>query len=614
MNEIIKDKLKQLPTYPGVYQFFNEDKKIIYIGKAKNLRNRVRSYFQSKKHQQAKTISLVRKIADLEWIIVRNEVEALMTEANLIKTHRPRYNIDLKDDKTYPFIRITKEPYPQVLLTRKIVRDGSKYYGPFTDVGRLRMTLKALYKIFPIRSCSFYLDAKIVAEKKVKLCLDYHIKKCEGPCEGLVSQSHYQDMVNRIEDFMKGKTKKSETYISELMETASQNKQYEEAAIYRDQLEAMKSFKERQSHVATDFEERDVIALAREHNLGVAVIIRIRNGRIFSREKVSLQGLDENDGTTLQTVITRFYMDSDFIPKEIALQIHPEDEKNLNSWLREKRKGAIHFLYPIKGEKAKEMRVTHQNAKLLLGEWIIRRVKRKEQVPKMLSQLQEDLNMDVPPKRIEAFDISHLGGTNTVASMVCFIDTKPKKTEYRKFNIKTVSGIDDFASMREVVFRRYKRVKDEEKPLPDLILIDGGKGQLSMALSALRELGLDYIPAVGLAKRLEEVFVPGNPEAQSIHKQSPGLILLRRIRDEAHRFAITFQRQKRNKDMVVSVFVTIQGMGKKRLEKLLQTFDGPGEIAKLTPEVIHGETGIPIQVCKEIQKMASEFSKSHKNS
>jgi len=241
-------------------------------------------------------------------------------------------------------------------------------------------------------------------------------------------------------------------------------------------------------------------------------------------------------------------------------------------------------------------------------------VKRKEQIPKMLSQLQEDLNMDVPPKRIEAFDISHLGGTNTVGSMVCFIDTKPKKTEYRKFNIKTVSGIDDFASMREVVFRRYKRVKDEEKPLPDLILIDGGKGQLSMALSALRELGLDYIPAVGLAKRLEEVFVPGNPEAQSIHKQSPGLILLRRIRDEAHRFAITFQRQKRNKDMVVSVFAAIQGMGKKRLEKLLQTFDGPGEIAKLTPEVIHGETGIPIQVCKEIQKMASEFSKSHKNS
>jgi excinuclease ABC subunit C len=604
MNETIQEKLKQMPTHPGVYQFFNSDGKIIYIGKAKNLRNRVRSYFQSKKHQMAKTISLVKNIDNLDWIVVRNEVEALMTEANLIKANRPRYNIDLKDDKAYPFIRITKEPYPQVLLTRKIVRDGSKYYGPFTDVGRLRMTLKALHKVFPIRSCSYYLDDKVVAEKKVKLCLDYHINKCEGPCEGLVSQDHYQEMVDRIEDFMKGKTKRTEAHITVLMKEASSNQKYEEAAMYRDQLEAMRSFKERQSHVATDFEERDVVALAREDNLGVAVIIRIRNGRIFSREKLSLQGLNENDGATLQTVISRFYMDSDFVPKEISLQLNPSDEKDLIQWLKEKRKGAVHFLYPQKGEKAKELRVTMQNAKLLLGEWIINREKRKEQVPKMLGQLQEDLNLDVPPKRIEAFDISHLGGTNTVASLVCFIDAKPRKTDYRKFNVKTVSGIDDFAAMREVVYRRYKRVKEEEKPFPDLILIDGGKGQLSMAVSALRELGLDYIPVIGLAKRLEEVFVPGNPEAQSIHKQSPGLILLRRIRDEAHRFAITFQRQKRNKDMVLSVFSQIPGMGKKRLEKLLQIFDGPEAIAKLTPEVINGETGIPLKIGKEIVKVA----------
>ena len=613
MNENLQEKLKQIPTHPGVYQFFNSDGKIIYIGKAKNLRNRVRSYFQSKKHQMAKTISLVRNIENLEWIVVRNEVEALMTEANLIKAHRPRYNIDLKDDKTYPFIRITNEPYPQVLLTRKIVNDGSKYYGPFTDVGRLRMTLKALHKVFPIRSCSYYLNDKVVVEKKVKLCLDYHIKKCEGPCEGLVSQDHYQEMVNRIEDFMKGKTKQTETYISELMKNASLNKKYEEATIYRDQLDAMRSFKEKQSHVATDFEERDVIALVREDNLGVAVIIRIRNGRIFSREKLSLQGLDENDGVTLQTVISRFYMDSDFIPKEISLQCNPADKKDLIQWLKEKRNGAVHFLYPQKGEKAKELRVTIQNAKLLLGEWILNRVKRKEQVPKMLGQLQEDLNMDVPPKRIEAFDISHLGGTNTVASLVCFIDTKPRKSEYRKFNVKTVSGIDDFAAMREVVFRRYNRVKDEEKPLPDLILIDGGKGQLSMAVSALRELGLDYIPIIGLAKRLEEVFVPGNPDPQSIHKQSPGLILLRRIRDEAHRFAITFQRQKRNKDMVLSVFSKIPGMGKKRLKKLLQEFDGPEAIAKLTPEVINGETGIPLKIGKEIVKVAKITLKGRAN-
>ena len=601
---MVEEKLKQIPTDPGVYQFYNKDEKIIYIGKAKNLRNRVRSYFQKNKHQSPKNLTMIRHISDLEWIVVRNEVEALMTEANLIKTHRPRYNIDLKDDKSYPFIRITKEPFPQVFLTRKVVSDGSKYYGPFTDVGRLRMTLKALHKVFPIRSCSYFLDEKVIAERKVSLCLDYHIKKCEGPCEGLVTQDHYNEMVIRINEFMRGKTKKTENYVNELMQKASKDKRYEEAAIYRDQLDAIRSFKDRQSHVAADFEERDVIALSREGNLGIAVVIRIRNGRIFSREKLSLQGLDENDGATLQTIMTRFYMDSDFVPKEISLQNRPGDEDELNAWLREKRKGAVHFLFPQKGEKAKELRITVQNAKLLLGEWIIQRKKRKEQVPKTLAQLQEDLSMDVAPKRIEAFDVSHLGGTNTVASLVCFIGAKPRKSEYRKFIIKNIVGVDDFAAMREVVFRRYKRVKDEGTPYPDLILIDGGKGQLGMAVSALRELGLDYIPVIGLAKRLEEVFVPGNPDAQSIHKQSPGLILLRHIRDEAHRFAIIFQRQKRTKKLIQSVFSEIPGMGKKRLKKLLQSFDDPETIAKLTPEVINGETGIPLKVGKKIIKIA----------
>jgi len=604
MNQSVQDKLKQVPTEPGVYQFLNSAQKIIYIGKAKNLRNRVRSYFQKSKYQSPKNVTMVRHITDLEWIVVRNEVEALMTEANLIKTHHPRYNIDLRDDKTYPFIRITNEPFPQVVLTRKIIRDGSKYYGPFTDVWRLRMTMKALYKVFPIRSCIFYLDEAVVKEKKVSICLDYHIKKCEGPCEGLVPQGHYLEMVKRIEEFMKGKTKLTESYISNMMKEASSKQNYEEAAMYRDQLNAILSFKEKQSHVATDFEERDVIALARKGSLGVAVVLRIRNGRIFSRDKLSLKQLDDNDESTLKTIVTRFYMDSDFIPREMSLQVCPLDEKELNIWLKKKRKGAVRFLYPKKGEKAKELRITMQNARLLLGEWIINREKRKDQVPKMLDQLREDLSLDVPPRRIEAFDISHLGGTNTVASMVCFMDTRPRKTEYRKFNIKSVDGIDDYAAMREVVFRRYKRVKEEEKPLPDLVLIDGGKGQLSMAVSALRELGLDYIPVIGLAKRLDEIFVPGNSEPQSIHKQSSGLILLMRIRDEAHRFAVTYQRQKRNKKLVHSVFADIPGMGKKRLEKLLQSFDGPEAIAKLTPEVINGETGIPLKVGKEIIKLA----------
>ena len=603
----LQSQLKNIPTSPGVYRFTNENKEIIYIGKAKNLRSRVRSYFQKGKSQSPKNLTMVRHIRGLEWIVVRSEVEALLTEANLIKQHSPRYNVMMKDDKSFPFIRITHEPFPQVLLTRKVVKDGSSYFGPFTDVHRLRTTLKALHKVFPIRSCSFYLDKQVITEKKVKLCLDYHIRKCEGPCEGLVSREHYQSMIDRIKQFMRGKTKEMTDYIMGQMRRSSAQMHYEEAAMYRDQLQAIRSFTKRQSQVAVDFADRDVIALARKSDIGIAVVIRIRNGRIFSREKIPLKGLDNQDADTMKSVITRFYMDSDLIPREISLPNSPTDEKELLTWLKGRRGGTVRFLFPQRGEKVKELRITAQNAKLLLGEWIITRKKRKEQVPKMLTQLQEDLNLETPPRRIEAFDISHLGGTNTVASMVSFIDTRPRKKEYRKFNVKTVSGIDDFAAMREVVFRRYKRAKEEQGSLPDLVLIDGGKGQLSMAVSALRELGLDYIPIVGLAKKLEEVFMPGNPDAQTIHKQSPGLILLRRIRDEAHRFAITFQRQKRNKQMVHSMFGEIPGVGKKRLEKLLQAFDGPAAITQLTPEVINGETGIPVKIAKEIIKVSKSI-------
>ena len=603
----LQSQLKNIPTSPGVYRFTNENKEIIYIGKAKNLRSRVRSYFQKGKSQSPKNLTMVRHIRGLEWIVVRSEVEALLTEANLIKQHSPRYNVMMKDDKSFPFIRITHEPFPQVLLTRKVVKDGSSYFGPFTDVHRLRTTLKALHKVFPIRSCSFYLDKQVITEKKVKLCLDYHIRKCEGPCEGLVSREHYQNMIDRIKQFMRGKTKEMTDYIMGQMRRSSAQMHYEEAAMYRDQLQAIRSFTKRQSQVAADFADRDVIALARKTDIGIAVVIRIRNGRIFSREKIPLKGLDNQDADTMKSVITRFYMDSDLIPREISLPHSPTDEKELLTWLKGRRGGTVRFLFPQRGEKVKELRITAQNAKLLLGEWIISRKKRKEQVPKMLTQLQEDLSLETPPRRIEAFDISHLGGTNTVASMVSFIDTRPRKKEYRKFNVKTVSGIDDFAAMREVVFRRYKRVKEEQGSLPDLVLIDGGKGQLSMAVSALRELGLDYIHIVGLAKKLEEVFMPGNPDAQTIHKQSPGLILLRRIRDEAHRFAITFQRQKRNKQMVHSMFREIPGIGKKRLEKLLQAFDGPAAITQLTPEVINGETGIPVKIAKEIIKVAKSI-------
>jgi len=604
MSSIKQNQIKQIPTKPGVYFFKDLDSEIIYIGKAKNLRNRVRSYFQKSKHQSAKNISLIKRISNVEWLVVRSEVEALLTEANLIKQHQPHYNVSLKDDKSFPYIRITKEPYPRVFITREVVRDGSKYFGPYTDVYHLRRSLKAVHKIFPVRSCDYFINDESIAAEKVSLCLDYHIKKCQGPCEGMVSESDYNEMIKQVIQFLQGRTKETEKYIQNQMEKASSEMRFEDAGMYRDQLHAIGQFKDRQRKVAADFEDRDVFAFAKEEDYAIAVIVRIRNGRITSREKISLRKLDELDAVTLETIITRFYLESDFIPKEISLPLDPDNQDQLNIWLKEKRNGAVQLSVPQRGEKAKEVRLAYQNAKLLLGEWMLNRKKRRELVPKMINQLQDDLQLKVPPRKIEAFDISHLGGTNTVASMVCFTDGKPKKSAYRKFKVKTVEGIDDFASMREIVYRRYKRVKEEGIGLPDLILIDGGKGQLSMAVSALRELGLDYLPIVGLAKKLEEVFVPGQADAQSIHKQSPGLILLRRIRDEAHRFAINFQKQKRTASISTSVFHEIPGMGEKRVKKLLRKYKDIQRISGLKPEEIQKDMSLSNAIAKEIIKTA----------
>ena len=604
MTIINKDKVKQVPTKPGVYFFKNEGGEIIYIGKAKHLRNRVKSYFQNSKHQSAKNISMIKRIADIEWIVVGSEVEALLTEANLIKKHQPHYNINLRDDKSFPYIRITKEPYPRVFITREIIRDGSKYFGPYTDVRHLRRSLKAVHSIFPVRSCDYLINKKSINDKKVSLCLDYHIKKCQGPCEGMVDEIDYNKMIKQVIQFLQGRTKETELYIKNQMDNASSIMRFEDAGIYRDQLHAIRKFKEQQRKVAADFEDRDVFSLAKDEDYGIAVIVRIRNGRITSREKISLRNIDESDEVMMETILTRFYLESDFIPKEISLPATPKNKDQLTNWLKQKRGGAIKLQIPQKGERAKEVRLAFQNAKLLLGEWLINRKKRMELVPKMISQLQDDLHMKVPPRKIEAFDISHLGGTNTVASMVSFIDGKPRKSLYRKFKVKTVDGIDDFASMREIVYRRYKRVKKESKSFPDLILIDGGKGQLSMAVSALRELGLDYLPIVGLAKRLEEVFIPGSSDAQSIHKQSPGLILLRRIRDEAHRFAITFQKQQRTKTISKSIFHDIKGVGDKRVKKLLLIYKDLKTIAELKPAKLQRDIGVSELIAKTIIKKA----------
>jgi len=601
----IQQKLSQIPKSPGVYFFRDGRGEIIYIGKAKVLKNRVRSYFNSPKGKDPKTLVMVNNIADLEWLVMRSEVEALLTEANLIKEHKPRYNVFLKDDKTFPYIRITNEPYPRVEIIRQknLTKDDHNYFGPYTDAGYLREILRVIHKIFPLRTCTYHIDDHTIQAGKIKICLDYHIKRCDGPCEGLVTEKEYGEMINQIKGFLKGRNGEIKSYLQTQMNSSSKNMKYEEAARYRDQLNAVIQFTRKQKKASQDFKDRDVVAVSAENSYGVGVVMRIRNGHIMGREKFNLKVHDpDSHATNLSQFMLQYYSSTIDVPEEVLVECIFDEIVEYEKWLKGIRKKRVQILVPERGEKRKLVEISKRNSDLLLGELRLKQAKRKELLTKPVLQLQEDLGMEVPPRRIEAFDNSNIQGSNPVAGMVCFVDGKPRKSEYRKFHIKTVDGIDDFASMHEVVNRRYTRQLDEKNPLPDLILIDGGKGQLSAAKSALDALGLGYVPVIGLAKRLEEVFKPGMSEPQNIAKTSPGLHLLRAIRDEVHRFAITFHRKTRKKDMTKSIFEDIPGMGKKRIQKLWQEFNSLEAIKDASLNELKKKTGFSDKLCEAIQK------------
>ena len=599
----VKEILSQIPKSPGVYFYRNDKDEIIYIGKAKVLRNRVRSYFQKSKHVDVKTQVMVKHITQIDWLVVQDEVDALLTEANMIKEHRPRYNVLLKDDKTFPYVRISNEPYPRVEIIRAkhLTKDKHTYFGPYTDAGYLRELLRSLHKIFPIRTCDYYIDATSIGEKKVSVCLDYHIKRCEGPCEGLVSESHYGEMIHQIKQFLKGRNDNIKRHLKDAMIQASDELRFEDAGRYRDQYQAVMAFTQRQKLLSQDFMDRDILAISAELSYGVGVLMRIRNGHLIGREKFQLKVTDaDNRPVIMSQFFTQYYNATADLPKEILLDTPVEDIDEFEAWLSGEKGTKVSIIVPERGEKKKLVDTCMKNAELHLASIRFKKIKRKEHVPKMVAQLQEDLGLDAPPRRIEAFDNSNIQGAHAVAGMVCFMDGKPRKSEYRKFNIKTVDGIDDFASMREVIARRYKRVLNEKKSLPDLILIDGGKGQLSAAKSSLDVLGLGYVPVIGLAKRLEEVFKPEINEPQNIPKTSPGLHLLRQIRDEVHRFAITFHRSKRDKEMTLSVFEDIPGIGKKRVQKLWEVFESLEDIKFASADEIKTKCGFSESLAEAI--------------
>ena len=591
---LVSENLHLIPKDPGVYFFKNKDNQIIYIGKAKILRNRVKSYFRKSEQLDSKTQVMVRHIVEVDWLVVRDEVEALLTEANLIKEHQPRYNVLLKDDKTFPYIRITNEPYPRVEIIRAkyLTKDKHTYFGPYTDAGYLRELLRSLHKIFPIRTCNYYIDNTSIEKQKVTVCLDYHINRCEGPCEGLVSEQHYGQMINQIKQFLKGRNSEVKASLKDAMSLASNELRFEEAGRYRDQYKAISTFTKRQKLLSQDFMDRDILAVSVESSYGVGVLMRIRNGHLIGREKFELKVADaDNSSLIMSQFFTQYYNATADFPKEILLDTPVEDVHGFEIWLTGEKGSKVSILVPERGEKKKLVETCAKNAELHLASIRFKKIKRKEYVPKMVTQLQEDLGLVLPPRRIEAFDNSNIQGAHAVAGMVCFIDGKPRKSEYRKFKIKAVEGVDDFASMREVVGRRYKRVLDEKKPLPDLIVIDGGKGQLSAAKSVLDVLGLGYVPVIGLAKRLEEVFKPDFPEPQNIAKSSPGLHLLRQLRDEVHRFAITFHRSARDKKMTISIFENIPGIGKRRVQKLWKAFKSLEEIKSASVDDLKTKCG-----------------------
>ena len=579
MNPELKNKITNLPAKPGVYQFFNDKGKVIYVGKANNLRSRVKSYFHSKT-PNAKTEVLISKIADLELVVTDSEIEALVLENNLIKENKPRYNVNLKDDKSFPFIKVTNEPYPRIFSTRRVVRDGSKYFGPYTSVKSMKSALRMINEIFKIRSCKYDINDESIAKKKYKVCLDYHIKKCDGPCEGLVSEKDYNDMVDEVVRVIRGRTDELIKELGKKMKSSSENMEFEKAAGIRDKIDQLKIISSKQKVVSNDFEDRDVISVAFEDKDSACSVFNIRSGKLVGKKqlRLSLSGSEELE--EIYNSATRFYYgDHVEVPREILFEIEPTEKELLEEWLNQRSEKKVKIFIPQRGELKALVLMCKQNANLQLKEIQLQKMKKEGNVPYALSALQRDLRLKELPRRIECFDISNIQGSDSVASMVVFIDGKPKKSEYKKFIIKEVEGPDDFASMQEVIRRRFTRLLENKEPLPELIMVDGGKGQLSSAVQILDSLGIKQYNIIGLAKRLEEVFFPEKSEPETIAKTSSGLKLLQQIRDEAHRFAITFHRIRRSKRTIATELTEIKGIGKATAYTLLSEL-GSVEIIK----------------------------------
>ncbi|MGY6649351.1 excinuclease ABC subunit UvrC [Wenyingzhuangia sp. IMCC45574] len=563
MNTDIKLKVSVLPNTPGVYQYFDKEGTIIYVGKAINLKKRVSSYF-NKNHDDAKTRILVSKICDIKHIVVATETDALLLENSLIKKHQPKYNVLLKDDKTYPWICIKKERFPRVFVTRKMIKDGSEYFGPYTNVKTAYALLDLIKELYQIRSCNFDLSANNIAVGKFKVCLDYHIKKCKGPCEAFQSESEYNQQILAIKNIIKGNFKHSLTAFTQMMQNFAQKMEFEEAQKIKEKMDLLANYQAKSTIVTPTINNVDVFSILSDDTAAYVNFFKISNGSIIQSHTTEIKKkLEETDKELLELAIVELRDRFNSIAPEIFVPFKVNVGEN------------IKVTVPKQGDKLRVVELSLRNAKYYRQEQFkqVQIVDPERHTKRIMAQMKKDLRLSNEPRHIECFDNSNIQGTNPVAACVVFKDGKPSKKDYRHFNIQTVEGPDDFASMEEAVHRRYKRLLDEDQPLPQLILIDGGKGQLSSALKSLDLLGLrNKIAIIGIAKRLEELFFPEDPIPLYLDKKSETLKILQQLRNEAHRFGITHHRNRRSNTALNSELEEIPGIGKQSVETLLQYF------------------------------------------
>lgn len=630
LRQDLQDWLATLPQRPGVYLFRGDEGQVLYVGKAKNLRARVRSYFQRPAQMTGRILHLVNQVEHIETIVTGTEVEALVLEANLIKRHKPPYNIRLRDDKQYPYIKVTvNEPFPRVMITRSVQNDGARYFGPYTDPGAVKETLKVLRRAFPYRTCSNYRLAQ-----EGRPCLYYYIGRCLGPCDNLTTAEEYDAMIEEMCQFLEGRSDGVLQRLEKRMHRAAEELDFEQAAQLRDQIRALRRVLERQQVISGRLEEQDVVALAMEGDQICAQVFFVREGRVVGRDHFMLQGGEGVEpGEALAAFMKQHYAGAAFIPREIlvAVDLPPEEQEAITDWLTQLRGSRVFIRRPRRGDKRRLVELAAENARVMLEQEHQRQELDQQRTTGALAELADYLHLDVPPERIECYDISNFQGREAVGAMVVFHGGRAHKDHYRRFKIHTVEGSNDYAMLQEVLYRRFRRAQTmgvlpggtaEGRPsgnagdqgplvmptgadafgtLPDLILVDGGKGQLSAALEVLRAFNLDHIPTFGLAEKQEHLFAPGRKEPIVLPADSPALHLLQRIRDEAHRFAVSYHRKLRSRG-IRSLLDDIPGIGRKRRNALLKHFGSIDAIRAASVEELAAVPGMNMKVARTVKE------------